>query len=98
MISLRKDAATGNKYKMYVNGREVREDLWGRHIDEAKKNYEGKILAAQQIIAGLNYEVAKLEAESADIKLDNETATAMLAISEARYKKLVNKIKQSNSR
>lgn len=96
MISLRKDAATGNKYKMYVGGREIREDLWGRYFDEAKKNYEGQLKAAQQIISGLNYEAAKLEAVNADLELDNETIKAMLAISEAKYKKLVNKIKQAN--
>lgn len=92
MISLRKDAATGNKYKMYYQGKEVKQEQWGKYFQAAQNDYEGQIKAAQQIITGLNYENAKLEADIEELKVDNEINSLGLKISEAKYKRLIERL------
>lgn len=92
MISLRKDAATGNKHKMYYQGKEVKQEQWGKYFQAAQNDYEGRLKAAQQIITELNYENAKLEADTEELRLDNELNNTMLKISEAKYKRLIERL------
>lgn len=88
-IQYRKDAATNHKWTFYVNGKAIpREGLESRMVG-ILKGLEDRHESQQQIIAGLNYELAKKDQQLEKVEKELAEIYAALNYAELRIKRLL---------
>ena len=88
-IQYRKDAATGGKWTFYQEGKAIPRadiDSWFAGVLKA---IEEKKQAQQQIIAGLNYELAEKDQQLEKVEKELAEIYAALNYAELRIKRLL---------
>lgn len=78
MLKHRKDAGSGNVRTFYWNGRKIKESEWVKYW----------LMEMKRSDTELKYEQAKLQSLAAEYEQEIEVTKAMLAVQEAKLKKL----------
>ena len=88
-VKYRKDAATGGKWTFYHEGKAIPRSDIDSWFASVLKAIDEKKQAQQQIIAGLNYELAKKDQQLEKVEKELAEIYAALNYAELRIKRLL---------